>query len=203
MRQNDPVPRAISYGPQVSNETELRLCGDPSGKRAIELGISAAHNAIALAEAGAKAIAIDPSPDRVAAGRREADAVGVRVEFHEADLGDLGFATSASVDLVVAAGTLADVDDLPRVLRQVHRVLRPECALVISTLHPMAGFNGSMYGEAPPRYGSAGSRTVSDWFTALYRSNFRVDVMLELFDHTRPRDIAPSTLIMRARKLGV
>jgi hypothetical protein len=37
----------------------------------------------------------------------------------------------------------------------------------------------------------------------LYRSNFRVDVMLELFDNTRPRDIAPSTLVIRARKLGV
>lgn len=203
MRQNDPVPRAISYGPQVANESELRLCGDPTGKRALELGVSAAHNAIALAEAGAKALAIDPNPDRISAGRREADAAGVRVEFHQADLGDLGFATSASIDLVVAAGTLAEVDDLARVLRQAHRVLKPECALVISTLHPMAGFNGAMYGEAPSRYGSPGSRTVSEWFTSLYRANFRVDVMLELFDSTRPRDVAPSTLLMRARKLGV
>lgn len=193
----------ISYGPQVSNEAELRLCGDPTGKRALELGLSPALNCLALAEAGAKAIAIDPRGDRIAAARQAADAAGIRVEFHEADLGDLGFATSASIDLAVAAGTLADADDPARVLRQVHRVLKPECALVISTPHPMSGFNASMYGEAPARYGTGTARSVGEWFTSLYRSNFRVDVMLELFDNTRPRDIAPSTLVIRARKLGV
>lgn len=203
MGQNVAVPRTISYGPHVNNESELRLCGDPNAKRAIELGISPAHNAVTLAELGAKAIAVDPRPEHIAAARRAADAAGVRVEFHEGELGDLGFATSASVDLVVAADSLAHIDDLARVLRQVHRVLKPECALVIATAHPMAGFNATMYGEVPSRYGTGGSRSISDWFTSLYRSNFRVDSMHELFDTTRPRDLAPSMLVVRARKLGV
>ncbi|MFM2078655.1 MAG: hypothetical protein RJA49_2545, partial [Actinomycetota bacterium] len=116
----------LSYGPNVPHDGELRLCGDVVGKRAIELGISTEVNSLALARAGAKAMAVDPSAERIAAGRAAAEAEGVRVEFHHGDLADLGFATSASVDLVVAAGSLDGVDDIARVLRQVHRILKPE-----------------------------------------------------------------------------
>ena len=124
------VATHVSYGPNVPHDGELRLCGDVGGKRALELGIATEVNALALAGAGAKAMAVDPSAERIASGRTMAESEGVRIEFHQGDLGDLGFATSGSVDLVVAAGSLDGVDDLPRVLRQVHRILKPEHALV-------------------------------------------------------------------------
>jgi ubiquinone/menaquinone biosynthesis C-methylase UbiE len=193
----------ISYGLHVSDDAELRLCGDPTGKRTLELGISGAGNAVVMAEGGAKAIAVDPDPQRIAQARRQAEDAGVRVEFHQADLADLGFATSASIDLVVAAGTLVDVDDLPRVLRQVHRVLKPECPILIAGPHPVATMLGGAEVVLRHRYGTPPGRSVSDLFMALHRTNFRVDNIQELFPDDQLTPMVPAVLLVRARKLGV
>ena len=59
----------VTYGAGVPGDDELNLLGDVAGgRRVIELGI--AGNAIALAEAGAKAIALDPDPDRIVVTQR-------------------------------------------------------------------------------------------------------------------------------------
>ena len=51
---------AISFGRDIPDESELRLCGDISdGKRALELGVGRSQNAIAFALAGSKAIAVE------------------------------------------------------------------------------------------------------------------------------------------------
>jgi SAM-dependent methyltransferase len=192
---------AIQFGRDIPDDRELRLCGDISGgKRAIELGISRHQNAIAFALAGAKAIAVDPSPEAVARLRAAATAAEVSIECHQGDLADLGLATSGSVSLVVADHTIADVDDLGRVLRQVHRVLRASHPFVISVPHPFAGVHTSdQYGSKVQRYGTVG-RTIGDWFIHLGRANFRVDQILEL----GVSDISPvpTTLVLRARKEG-
>jgi Methyltransferase domain len=109
----------IWYGANVADEAELRLCGDIAGKRVIELGIAATPNSIAAATAGAKAIALDPDPQAITALRAAAERHEVRIECHQGDLADLGFATSASVDLVIASHSLAGIDDLSR-LHQLH-----------------------------------------------------------------------------------
>jgi len=193
----------LSYGPNVPHDGELRLCGDVSAKRVIELGIAPEVNAMALARAGAKAIAVDADPVRIAAGRAAAEAEGVRVEFHLGELGDLGFATSASIDLVVAAGSLHEIEDLSRVLRQVHRVLRPEAPFVVTLPHPITAMLDDTGRTLERPYGQVPSRTVSDLFTALSRANFRVDVMQELFPVGRLDAMVPAVLVLRARKLGV
>ena len=55
----------ISYGDGIPTDGELRLSGDVSGgKRAVELGVSDWFNAVEFAQAGAKAIAVDPTPTR-------------------------------------------------------------------------------------------------------------------------------------------
>ncbi len=148
-------------------------------------------------------MAVDPSGERLAVARRLADAAEVRVEFHEADLADLGFATSASVDLVFSSGALGGVDDLPRVFRQVHRILRPGAPLVFSIHHPIAAMleGGEVVLRKP--YWGTGARTTSDLFTALQRTNFQVDVILEPAPLSHPNVLVPAALVMRARKLGV
>jgi len=192
---------AIQFGRDIPDDRELRLCGDISdGKRAVELGISRQQNAIAFALAGAKAIAVDPSPEAVADLRASATRAEVSVECHEGDLADLGFVTSGSAALVVANHTLTDVDDLGRLLRQVHRVLRASHPFVVSVPHPFAGVHSSdQYGSNVQPYGSVG-RTIGDWFIHLSRANFRVDQILEL----GVSDISPvpTTLVIRARKEG-
>ncbi|MGH9133063.1 MAG: class I SAM-dependent methyltransferase [Ilumatobacteraceae bacterium] len=187
----------VSYGREVPGDDELRLCGDASnGKRALELGISSQFNALAFAAAGAKALAVDPDGERIARLREKAAEADVRIECHIGELADLEFATSGSVEVVLANGTLEVVDDLGRLLRQVHRVLVPSRSFVICLRHPFADV---YQGEIATPYGST-TRTVEDWFTALGRANFRVDVMHEL--GVSERSPVPTTLLLRARKEG-
>lgn len=184
---------AINYGPGLPDDAELRLCGDlGDGKRAVELGVSPEYNALAMARSGAKAIAVDPDPARIAQTRAQAAEHEVIVQCFEADLADLGDITSATCDVVVANRTIDDVDDLSRLFRQVHRILKPERPFVIVVAHPFAAVSD----DAP--YGSA--RTIGAWHTALSRTNFRVDRLLEL--GTGPTGPRPTTLILRALKEG-
>jgi len=194
---------AITYGPDVPDESELRLCGDVEAKRIVELGLGPGANAVVFAGRGAKAMAVDPSAENVTAARREADAADVRVEFHQGELGDLGFATSASVDLVFSSGALGHVDDLSRVFRQVHRVLKPDATFVFSIPHPIAAMleGGEVVLRKP--YWATGTRTVSDVFMALCRANFQVDVMVEPPPTGHANALVPAALVIRARKLGV
>jgi SAM-dependent methyltransferase len=186
----------ITFGRGVAGDHELRLCGDLSGgARALELGVSSETNALAFALAGAKSIAVDPDPARIGQLREMAAEHEVHIECHQAELADLGFATSGSIEVVVANHTLADVDDLGRLLRQVHRVLRPSRPFVIVVDHPF----DEVLTDDTRSYGS-GTRTIGDWFTALGRANFRVDAVHELGADSRHR--APTTLVLRARKEG-
>lgn len=192
---------SIWYGANVSDESELRLCGDLAGKRVIELGIAPSPNSILMAQQGAKAIALDPDPQAIAALRSTAERHEVRVECHQGDLADLGFATSGSVDLVVASHSLTGVDDLPRLLRQVHRVLKPGTPFIVAMPHPVAAMFSADH-SLQYVYG-ANSRTFSELYLAFDRSNFRIDMMFELNDRRTRDPIAPSVLVMRARKQGV
>ena len=157
---------SIWYGANVADESELRLCGELAGKRVIELGVtgssgSVTPNSVTAALAGAKAMALDPNPQAIAAVRAAAERAEVTVQCYQGELADLGFATSASVDLVVAAHTLAGVDDLPRLLRQVHRVLKPGAPFVVAMRHPVAAMFGGQDRMATAAYG-ANSKTQSN-----------------------------------------
>ncbi len=194
------------YGANVPDDSDLRLSGDLAGKRVIELGTATiAHgvtpNAVAMALAGAKAMALDPNASSIAAIRDAAARNEVRVECHQGELADLGFATSGSVDLVVASHTLEGVDDLPRLLRQVHRVLKPGASFVVAMRHPVAAMLGPDRTVRQP-YGAEGY-TFADLYMAFDRSNFRLDVVSELTDRRIRDSWAPAVLVVRARKQGV
>jgi SAM-dependent methyltransferase len=196
---------SIWYGDHVADESDLRLCGDLAGKRVLELGVGAGPvpASVIAAVAGAKAIVLDPDPTAIARVRAAAEAASttdpVRVECHEGELADLGWATSASIDLVIAAHTASQADDLPRLLRQVHRVLRPGCAFVIAMHHPVhrmfAGGETTAYGASSPTFG--------ELYLAFERTNFRWDMVHELTDDRARQAIAPTVLVLRARKQGV
>jgi len=208
------------YGPDIPTEAELKLLGNLEGKRVLELG-GAAQTVIAFAKQGAHAIAVDSSGERLAELRRCADEEEVKVELHESDLADIAFVRADSIDLAFSSYAFDQVDDLNRVFRQVHRVLRQDCPLVFSVSHPAYAmiddsaedpllvrrsyFERSADGEKP-------HRTISELFTGLTRANFRVDIILEPGPASGgPRSgewkdtfkYVPRTLIVRARKEGI
>ncbi|MEO6124105.1 MAG: class I SAM-dependent methyltransferase [Ilumatobacteraceae bacterium] len=195
----------VRYGNSVADDAELRLCGDVNGKRVLELGVSAPSNAVALAAAGARALAVDPSADRIAHVRKEAEAAEVTVQCHQVEIADLGIVASASLDLVVASQSLDQVDDLARLLRQVHRILKSDATFIMAGTHPIAAMLASVSGQqvVQHEYGSSTVRSIGDWFMAMQRTNFRIDVMHELPANNVRNPMTPTTLVLRARKLGV
>jgi SAM-dependent methyltransferase len=216
------------YGPDIPTEAELRLLGDLRGKRVLELGCGGAQCSIAFAKQGASAIGVDFSSEQLAFARRLCEREEVKVELRQGDLADLAFLRADSIDLVFSAYAFGYVEDLNRVFRQVHRVLRVGAPLVFSLPHPAYDVidddadppllvRRSYFDHTPIDYEWAGIRftdyhhTISDIYMGLVRSSYRVDLILEPEPlEGAPRSqwwrpafaYLPRTLIVRARKEG-
>jgi ubiquinone/menaquinone biosynthesis C-methylase UbiE len=145
-----------SYGPDIPDERQLRLLGDLKGKRVLDLGCGGGHCSVAFAKAGAAVIALDHSKTQLGYARRLADAAEVRLELREADVADLAWLRADSIDVAFSAYTLSYVNDVARVFRQVHRVLKVGCPLVFSLVHPVWSSIDDVPG--PPEGGREGSR---------------------------------------------
>ncbi len=229
-RVTDPAEaEVVRYGPDIGTEADYRLLGNVADKRVLELGCGSGLATVALARQGARAIGVDFSPDHLTAARRLSDRAGVKIELHEGDLGDLAFARADTIDAVFSAYALNLVEDINRVFRQVHRVLKPRCPLAFSVPHPAydmivddhpeepllirrSYFDDGridLESDRPPYFGY--HHTISELFTGLSRANFRVDVILEPEPHREVGSATwretfryvPRTLIMRARKEGI
>lgn len=192
----------ISFGNDVPDDLDLRICGDVRGKRVLELGIlGAMPNCVTLARKGARVTAVDPRRDAIQRARHAASVEEVSVEFHESDLADLGMLMSTSVDLAVCVHQITVGTDIARLFRQVHRVLKPEAGFIFCLGHPAAAIFDSGDATVKRQYGSA-SPTIGELTMALQRTNFTIDVMHELMPLSQPRAVVPSTLVVRVRKLG-
>ena len=225
----DVIPETFLYAPGGPTEDDLRLCGDVSGKRVLDLGTGNGMNAIALSRQGAHVIAIDRSPGQLAQARKLAATMDTRVEWHECDAADLAFLRADSIDLAFAACVLGEVEDVDRLLRQVHRVLRPGAAFVFSYDHPMAlavGREGDAPGALPlgalevrrsyfdtqpvavtydDERIQIWPRTIADVFASLHRAGYRVELLLEPESAAigGPGPDIPRVVVWRARKEGV
>ncbi|MDP9403534.1 MAG: class I SAM-dependent methyltransferase [Actinomycetota bacterium] len=218
----------VHYGPDIGDESDLRLLGDVRGKRVLELGCGAAPASVAFAKQGAIAIAVESSVDLIAAAKRRCEQEEVRVELRQGDLADLAFVRADSVDLVFSAYALAFVEDLSRVFRQVHRVLKVGAPFVFSLPHPVYdlidedGHQPLLVRRSYFDRTSLGAddediaehrrhHTIADLYTVLFRSSYRVDAMLEPQPSSsgprselwrEPFRYIPRTLVIRARKEG-
>jgi len=210
---------APSYGPGLPTERDLRLIGDVRGKRVLDLGCGGGQASIAFARQGASAIAVDSSTEQIAYARQLADREEVRIEWHLGDLADLAFLRADSIDIAFSAFSVGYVEDLNRVLRQVHRVLKPNAPFVFSYEHPMALCTGrddevdrmvvarSYFDHSPVAVDRHGERfalyprTVSEVFTGLTRAGYRVEVLLEPEPPVYGA-VVPSACVWRARKVG-
>ncbi|MDQ2754932.1 MAG: class I SAM-dependent methyltransferase [Actinomycetota bacterium] len=223
------LPTTVAhYGPDIPTEAELRLLGSVKGKRVLELGCGGAQCSIAFAKAGAIAIGVDFSAEQLAFARRLCEREEVKVDLHHSDLADLAFLRADSVDLVFSAYAFGYVEDLNRVFRQVHRVLKVGAPLVFSLPHPAYDMidddadpalliRRSYFDRGPIDYQWAGipftdyHHTFAELYMSLARASYRVDLLLEPEPASNPPHsqfwrppfaYVPRTLIVRARKEG-
>jgi SAM-dependent methyltransferase len=223
------LPTSVAhYGPDIPTEAELRLLGDLKGKRVLELGCGGAQCSIAFAKQGATAIGVDFSSEQLAFAKRLCEREEVRVELRQGDIADLAFLRADTIDLVFSAYAFGYVEDLNRVFRQVHRVLKVGAPLVFSLPHPAYDMidddseepllvRRSYFDKTPIEYTEGGiaftdyHHTIADIYMGLTRASYRVDLISE--PEPRPtgprsrdwRDAfihVPRTLIIRARKEG-
>jgi SAM-dependent methyltransferase len=223
----NPTPDTLRYGPGLPPESELKLLGHVDGRRVLDLGCGGGAGATALAKAGARVIAVDENADNVGAARDLAEREGVRIETHQGPLPELAFVRADTIDAALSVYALAGADDLDRIFRQVHRVLRADRPFVFSLPHPAfvlldpAGgeplLRRSWWDPRPVSWpGAAGQavphrpHTLSGLFASLGRANFRVDALAEPEpDRTAAGDAwsdvmrwVPPTLVVRARKVA-
>lgn len=187
----------VELGPGAVEGLDRRLLGDVTGLRVLDLGCGAGRSSVALASAGARVVAIDADEREVDAVRSAADAAEVHVEAHHADLADLAFLQPDSFDAVVAVHSLAAVEDLGRVFRQTHRLLKSDRPVVLSLPHP-ASFPAGVDGPLGEGAHLTHTHAISHVFTQLTRANYRVDTLLEP-EGNHPH---PASVIYRARKIG-
>ena len=121
------------YNAHDDRPAVLEALGPVLGRRVLDAGCGPGLRVVALLAAGADVIGLDASPVMVDLARRR---VGTHAQI---DLGELGAAlpyADQSFDLAVCALTIHDVKDRPAAFAELHRVLRPGGALVVSTHHP-------------------------------------------------------------------
>jgi ubiquinone/menaquinone biosynthesis C-methylase UbiE len=107
-----------NFGPLL-----VAACGISPGQRVLDVAAGTGNVAIRAAEAGADVIASDLTPENFDAGRREASAHGVQLEWVEADAEQLPFGdgtfdvVTSAVGAIFAPHHRAVADELLRVCR--------------------------------------------------------------------------------------
>ncbi|MFJ9378724.1 methyltransferase domain-containing protein [Streptomyces sp. NPDC101455] len=113
----------------------LGLLGPPGGLRVLEAGCAGGRLTRALADEGARVVAVDASPTLVELARQR---VGPAAEFRLHDLRrPLEFQPDGSVDAVVSSLTMHYLADWGPALGEFRRVLAPGGRVLISTHHPV------------------------------------------------------------------
>jgi ubiquinone/menaquinone biosynthesis C-methylase UbiE len=135
-------------------EVLVRACAISKGQHVLDVAAGTGNTAIRAAEAGAKVVASDLTPENFEAGRREAAAHGVELEWVEADAEALPFA-DGEFDVVTSSFGAIFAPDHRAVANEMLRVCRPGGTIGMLNFTPeglISGFFGALapYMPAPP-----------------------------------------------------
>ena len=115
----------------------LALVGDVRGRMILDLGCGEGGYARELAARGAEVVGVDGSARLIEVARaRAADAGLSTVRFVRANAAALRDVATSSIDIVVAAMSLMDVENYDGAIAEAHRVLVEGGSLAMSITHP-------------------------------------------------------------------
>jgi ubiquinone/menaquinone biosynthesis C-methylase UbiE len=133
-------------------ELLVRACGLSAGQRVLDVAAGTGNTAIRAAEAGAEVVASDLTPENFEAGRREAGAHGVELDWVEADAEALPFA-DGGFDVVTSSFGAIFAPDHQAVADEMLRVCRPGGTLGMLNFTPeglISDFFGALAPYMPP-----------------------------------------------------
>jgi len=134
----DPRPFLRKLEPVA--ERLVTACGVEPSQRALDIGAGDGNVALALARRGAATCACDLTPAMVERGRARADAEGLEVEWHEADVEALPFG-DGGFDAVVSSFGAIWAPRADRAVAELTRVCRPGGTIALAAPVP-SGFLG-------------------------------------------------------------
>jgi len=130
----------------------VEACGISTGQQVLDVAAGTGNTAIRAAETGAEVVASDLTPENFEAGRREAKAHGVELEWVEADAEELLFGDS-EFDVVTSSFGAMFAPNHQAVADELVRVCRPGGTIGMLNFTPeglAAGFFGALAPYAPP-----------------------------------------------------
>jgi ubiquinone/menaquinone biosynthesis C-methylase UbiE len=199
------LPKTASYGPYMPEESKLKLIGNVTDKKILDVGCGAGQASIAFAKQGAHCTGIDISEEQLKYAKALARQNKVNIRFIQKDAQNLKGIKSSSQDVVFSSFAFQYVPNLTPAFKEVHRVLKNGGLFVFSLDHPF-NHTVSMTSPIPKKppyklersYYKTGkvsqvkilpdgtkqkfviySRKVSDIYNSLVEANFLVEKILE------------------------
>lgn len=117
-------------------EVLVEACGIGPGQRVLDVAAGTGNTAIRAAQAGADVVASDITPENFDAGRREAAAHGVQLEWRVADAQALPF-DEAEFDVVTSSVGALFAPDHQAVANELVRVCRPGGTIGMINFRPV------------------------------------------------------------------
>ena len=123
-------PWRVGYGKDIIK----RLGIDPKGKTALEVGSGGGILAEEIARMGFIVTGIDPAEQSVVTASNHAKVSGLDIKY-EKGMGENLPYTDASFDVVFCCDVLEHVQDLPKVISEISRVLKPGGVFIYDTVN--------------------------------------------------------------------
>ncbi len=126
----------------------VAACGISPGQRVLDVAAGSGNVAIRAAQAGAEVVASDITPENLEAGRKEAEALGVALEWVEADAQALPFGDD-EFDVVTSSFGAIFAPDHRKVVDELLRVCRPGGTIGLTSFPP-GGLAEDIFGVVAP-----------------------------------------------------
>jgi ubiquinone/menaquinone biosynthesis C-methylase UbiE len=126
----------------------VAACGVAPGQRVLDVAAGTGNVAIRAAQAGAHVVALDITPEQFEAGRAEAEACGVALEWVEGDAQSLPF-DDDHFDVVTSSFGAIFAPDHQQVADELLRVCRPGGTIGMASFPPV-GLAADIFGVVAP-----------------------------------------------------
>jgi ubiquinone/menaquinone biosynthesis C-methylase UbiE len=113
----------------------VAACGISPGQRVLDVAAGSGNVAIRAAQAGAEVVASDITPENLEAGRKEAETLGVALDWVEADAQALPFGDD-DFDVVTSSFGAIFAPDHQKVADELLRVCRPGGTVGLTSFPP-------------------------------------------------------------------